>query len=231
MNGSTVFQNPFKEFCFCPGTRREAAPRLKILAANHSVHVPIPLSYYKDNYHFPGFKGDRRKSWNQALRGRIFSALLLIPKKGNGLKVEHSTQFLKRLVEEGRLKLSLKIQKKVTYHDPCYLGRRSGVFEEPRKLIEMIPGVTFVEMEKFGKNSDCCGMGGGRMWMELPKGFVRSQPIAERRVKQALDTGAEILLTACPFCRITLGDAIKAMKAEESLRVMDIAEWVAQMIA
>jgi Fe-S oxidoreductase len=153
------------------------------------------------------------------------------PKGGNELKVEHSTQFLNRLLDEGRLKLSSKIEKRVTYHDPCYLGRRSEVFEEPRKLIKRIPGVTLVEMEMFRENSDCCGMGGGRMWMETPKGLVASQEIAEKRVKQALDTNAEILLTACPFCKITLTDAVKAMKVEGSIQVMDIAELVAQAIA
>jgi Fe-S oxidoreductase len=152
------------------------------------------------------------------------------PKSGNKLKVEHSTQFLNRLLEGGKLELSSKMEKTVTYHDPCYLGRRSEVFEEPRKLIEKIPGIHFVEMEKCKENSDCCGMGGGRMWMEVPKGLVSSQTIAERRVKQALDTGAEILLTACPFCKITLTDAVKAMKVEESIQVMDITELIAMSL-
>jgi Fe-S oxidoreductase len=152
------------------------------------------------------------------------------PKGGNELKVEHSTQFLNRLMDEGRLQLSLKIEKKVTYHDPCYLGRRSEVFEEPRKLIKRIPGITFVEMEMFRENSDCCGMGGGRMWMEIPKGLVTSQTIAERRVKQALDTGAEVLLTACPFCKITLTDAVKALRVGESIQVMDITELIAAVL-
>jgi len=152
------------------------------------------------------------------------------PKGGNELKVEHSTQFLNRLMDEGRLQLSLKIEKKVTYHDPCYLGRRSEVFEEPRKLIKRIPGITFVEMEMFRENSDCCGMGGGRMWMEIPKGLVTSQTIAERRVKQALDTRAEILLTACPFCKITLTDAVNALRVGESIQVMDITELIAAVL-
>jgi Fe-S oxidoreductase len=157
----------------------------------------------------------------------FYSFLHEYPKGGKELKIEHSTQFLNRLMNEGKLQLSLKIDKKVTYHDPCYLGRRSEVFEEPRELIKNIPGIILLEMEKSKENSDCCGMGGGRMWMEVPKGLVSSQAIAERRVKQALDTGAEILLTACPFCKITLTDAVKAMKVEKSIQVMDITELIA----
>ena len=152
------------------------------------------------------------------------------PKEGKELRIEHSTQFLNSLIDEGRLQLSSKIEKKVTYHDPCYLGRRSEVFEEPRKLIKKIPGITFVEMEKCRENSECCGMGGGRMWMETPKGLVSSQTIAEKRVKQALNTSAEILVTACPFCKITLTDAVKAMVMGESIQVMDITELIAMSV-
>ena len=151
-------------------------------------------------------------------------------KEGKELRIEHSTQFLNSLIDEGRLQLSSKIEKKVTYHDPCYLGRRSEVFEEPRKLIKKIPGITFVEMEKCRENSECCGMGGGRMWMETPKGLVSSQTIAEKRVKQALNTSAEILVTACPFCKITLTDAVKAMVMGESIQVMDITELIAMSV-
>jgi Fe-S oxidoreductase len=148
------------------------------------------------------------------------------PNKMNGLKVEHYTQFLNRLMDEMKLTLSMRIPKKVTYHDPCYLGRKSEVFEEPRKLIQRIPGVEFVEMEKCQENSDCCGMGGGRMWMEPPKDLVSSQVIAEKRVKQAFNTAAEILLTACPFCNITLTDAVKGLQKEDPLKVMDITELI-----
>jgi len=152
------------------------------------------------------------------------------PNRINGLKVEHYTQFLNRLMDERKLSLSTGIQKKVTYHDPCYLGRKSEVFEEPRKLIQKIPGVEFVEMEKCKENSDCCGMGGGRMWMDPPKGLVSSHIIAEKRVKQALDTTAEILLTACPFCHITLTDAVKGLEKEDSVKVMDITELIAMSL-
>jgi len=153
------------------------------------------------------------------------------PIKESGIKVQHYTQFLNELMDEGKLKASSEVGKKVTYHDPCYLGRHSEVFEEPRKLIQRIPGVTFVEMENRKQDSDCCGMGGGRMWIEPPKGLVSSQEIAEKRVQQALDTGAEILLTACPFCNITLSDAVKSMEKEDSIKVMDITELVSTSLS
>jgi len=147
--------------------------------------------------------------------------------KTDGLKIQHYTQFFNELLEHGKLKFSAKFNKKVTYHDPCYLGRHSGIFEEPRKLIKQIPGVTLVEIENNREDSNCCGMGGGRMWMEPPKkGFVTSQTIAEKRVQQALDTEAEILVTACPFCNITLNDTVKSMKKGDYIKIMDITELI-----
>ena len=145
-------------------------------------------------------------------------------------KVQHSTQFINDLIDEGKLKLVAKVDKKVTYHDPCYLGRRSKVLEEPRKLLGRIPGINFVEMENSGVDSDCCGMGGGRMWMEPPRTLVSSQSIAQKRVQQALHTGAEILVTACPFCNITLKDAVNALEKEDVLEVMDITTLASQSL-
>jgi len=148
------------------------------------------------------------------------------PDKRNRLTVQHYSQFLNELLDSGKLKLSSKGEEKVTYHDPCYLGRHSEVFEEPRRLIQRIPGITFVEMENSKEDSDCCGMGGGRMWIEVPRGLVSSLAVAEKRVRQALDTGAEILLTACPFCNITLRDAVKSLEKEDTMKVMDITELI-----
>jgi Fe-S oxidoreductase len=146
------------------------------------------------------------------------------PGQQKELTVQHYSQFLNELIDKGKLKLSKTVSKTVTYHDPCYLGRHSQIFEEPRDLIQKVPGITLVEMENFRADSDCCGMGGGRMWMEPPKGLLSSQAIAERRINQALATGAEILITACPFCNITLNDAVKSLEQEESIKVMDITE-------
>jgi Fe-S oxidoreductase len=152
------------------------------------------------------------------------------PDKEHGPKVQHYVQFLNEVIDEGKLKFRSKVDKKVTYHDPCYLGRHSEVFEDPRKLIQRIPGVIFVEMENSRADSDCCGMGGGRMWIEPPRTLVSSQTIAEKRVHQALDTDAEILLTACPFCNTTLKDAVNALGKEDVLEVMDITELVSMSL-
>jgi len=152
------------------------------------------------------------------------------PEQGNGLKVQHYTQFLNDLIDKGILTLSSTVEKTVTYHDPCYLGRHSELFEEPRDLIKRVPGVTLVEMENARADSNCCGMGGGRMWMEPPKGLLSSQAIAERRVHQALATGAEVMLTACPFCNTTLNDAVKSLEKEDTIRVMDITELISMSL-
>jgi Fe-S oxidoreductase len=152
------------------------------------------------------------------------------PEQENGLKVQHYSQFLNELIDKGKLKLSKRVAKTVTYHDPCYLGRHSEIFEEPRDLITKVPGITLVEIENARADSDCCGMGGGRMWMEPPKGLLSSQAIAERRVYQALATGSEILITACPFCNITLNDAVKSLEKEEAIKVMDITELISMSL-
>ena len=152
------------------------------------------------------------------------------PAADSGLEVYHYTQFLNKLFDEGKVRLSSSIEKKVTYHDPCYLGRHSGIFDEPRRLIERIPGVNLIEMEHQREDSDCCGMGGGRMWMEPPDRFLPSQTISKKRVEQAAATGCEVLLTACPFCNISLNDAVKDLGLENRLDVMDITELICMVL-
>jgi Fe-S oxidoreductase len=152
------------------------------------------------------------------------------PEKVNGLIIQHYCQFLNELIDNGKLNVSKTVNKTVTYHDPCYLGRHSEVFDEPRDLIQKVSGITLVEMENTREDSDCCGMGGGRMWMEPPEGLLSSQAIAERRIHQAIETGAEILLTACPFCNITLNDAVKSLEKEETIKVMDITELISMSL-
>ena len=145
----------------------------------------------------------------------------------NGLRVQHYTQLLAGLLESGDLRFAGKVEKTATYHDPCYLGKHNKVFDEPRAVLKSIPGLKLVEMDRSREKSLCCEGGGGRMWLEGTNPNVR---LAQLRVKEALETGAEILATACPFCLLTLGEAVKHIKAEEKIRVMDIAEIAAQAL-
>ena len=143
------------------------------------------------------------------------------------MQVQHYTQMLSGLVQEGRLRFSGEFAKKVTYHDPCYLGKHNGIFDEPRQVLKSIPGVDLIEMDRSREKSLCCEGGGGRMWLEGTNPGTR---LAQLRVKEALDTGAEILATACPFCLSTLEEAVKHVNAEEKIRVLDIAEIAVQAL-
>jgi Fe-S oxidoreductase len=149
----------------------------------------------------------------------------------NGLQVQHYTQVLSGLLDgsaqAGRLELTGRVEAAITYHDPCYLGKHNGVYDEPRHVLQSIPGVRLVEMDRSREKSLCCEGGGGRMWLEGTNPGTR---LAQMRVKEALETGAEILATACPFCLLTLDEAVKHLNAEERIRVMDIAEIAAQAL-
>jgi Fe-S oxidoreductase/nitrate reductase gamma subunit len=137
-----------------------------------------------------------------------------------GREALHYTELLARLLDGGKLRFEEELPLTVTYHDPCYLGRHNGILEAPRRLLEKMPGVRLVEMEDHGAESLCCGGGGGRMWEELPG---QGSP-AQRRVRQAVDTGAEALVTACPLCLVMLEDARKTAGVEERIEVVDLAE-------
>lgn len=145
----------------------------------------------------------------------------------NGLQVEHYTQLLSGLLDQnggaagGHLSFTGSVEAAVTYHDPCYLGKHNQIFDEPRKVLQSIPGLRLVEMDRSREKSLCCEGGGGRMWLEGTNPGVR---LAQSRIKEALETGAEILATACPFCLLTLEEAVKHLNAEDKIRVMDIAE-------
>lgn len=134
-------------------------------------------------------------------------------------EVQHHTQILVNLIENGKLTFSKEVNKKVIYHDPCFLGKQNGVYDEPRKALESIPGVTLLEFDRSRERSLCCEGGGGRMWIDIP-----GERLAEIRVRDAVESGAEILATACPFCLLTLEDAVKTTGFEEKIRIMDIAE-------
>jgi Fe-S oxidoreductase len=151
----------------------------------------------------------------------------------DGIEVLHYTQLIAELIEQGRLELSNEVNKKITYHDPCFLGKQNHVFDEPRAILKAIPGVELVEMDRNRERSLCCEGGGGRMWAE---GTNLEERLAFQRVQEAAETGAEILAVACPFCLLTLEDAVKVQGLDEAdqdgrtLQVMDIMELVDQAL-
>jgi Fe-S oxidoreductase len=136
------------------------------------------------------------------------------------IDIIHYTQFFADLADQVPFAFKREYKRKVTYQDPCYLGKHNGIYEGPRKLLRAIPGLELVEMERNRENSLCCGGGGGRMWAD----FEEAAHLAEVRVHEALDTGAQVLATACPFCLINFEDAIKVLDKEGSLVVRDISE-------
>jgi Fe-S oxidoreductase/nitrate reductase gamma subunit len=142
--------------------------------------------------------------------------------------VRHYSLLLRELVGQGRLTFKKNGNLRVTYHDPCYLGRHNRIFEEPREVLRSIPGLRLVEMSHHGPDSLCCGAGGGRMWQG--KELDGQARMSEIRVKEAHATGAEILITACPLCLIMLEDASKTLGLEKEFRVMDLNELVLQSL-
>jgi Fe-S oxidoreductase len=143
-------------------------------------------------------------------------------------EVLHTTQLLVKKMEEGKLPLKGEVKKVVTYHDPCFLGKQNAIFDEPRALIQAIPGITFKELDRSRERSLCCEGGGGRMWVESSS--ETGQRLAEIRVQDAVELGAEILATSCPFCVLTLEDAVKTTGHEEKIKVMDVTELLAEAI-
>lgn len=141
------------------------------------------------------------------------------PKTNPNFNPQHYTQYLSQLILEERLNFKTELNFKITFQDPCYLSRHNNEVDAPRIIINTLPGVEFVEMEQFGKDTLCCGGGGGRMWLETEA----SERFADIRIKQAVETGSNILATACPSCISCLEDSVKAQKIE-GLKVMDIAE-------
>ena len=142
-------------------------------------------------------------------------------------EVNHYTQIIADLIKQKKLTFSKKIEKTVTYHDPCFLGRQNQIFDEPRAILKSIPSLNFVEMDRVRERTLCCEGGGGRMWIEAYETMERTATI---RVQEALDCGAEILATACPFCLLTLEDAVKSKDLEDKIQVLDIIEIVSQAI-
>jgi Fe-S oxidoreductase len=145
------------------------------------------------------------------------------PDQGEDFTPHHYTQYLAGMIDEERLRFQKDVPLKVTFQDPCFLGRWHQAYEAPRRLLCAVPGVELIEMRNHGPDALCCGGGGGRMFMETAAG----ERFSDLRVKEAAETGAEVIATACPFCIACLEDSIKALKLDD-LRVLDIAEIAAQ---
>lgn len=143
------------------------------------------------------------------------------------LKIQHYTEFLHDWIVKDDFKFEKNLDYVVTYHDPCYLGKHNGAYEEPRELIAAIPGVQLVEMKDNRKMSLCCGGGGGRMWTEIKE----EKRLANLRMEQALATGANVLAVACPWCHVMLQNAVKDLEQEENIKVMDVSELLAEALS
>jgi Fe-S oxidoreductase len=152
------------------------------------------------------------------------------PQLGGQYEVVHHTQLLAKLVEEGKLTPVTPIEEKITYHDPCFLGRHNKVYTEPRDIMAQVPGVQTQEMHRCKERGFCCGAGGARMWMEERIG----KRINIERIDEALETNPDTVSTACPFCLVMLGDAINEKKnsgeAKESLEVVDVSQLLIKSI-
>ena len=139
-------------------------------------------------------------------------------------EVFHYTQLLRDLIKSGKLDVSKGLNAKVTYHDPCFLGRYNNEYGAPREILGAIPGIELVEMERNRENAFCCGGGGGNFYTDILGGGKDSP--SRIRVREARDTGADILAVACPICMMMLEDAVKTEGLEEGLVVKDISEIV-----
>ena len=148
------------------------------------------------------------------------------PSLGGNYKVYHHTQFLKKLLSDGRLKIkggSYK-GKRITYHDPCYLGRANNEYEAPRELIEKLE-VELIEMKRCKSNGLCCGAGGAQMFKDAEKG---NKEVNIERTEDIKETNAEVVATGCPFCNTMLTDGAKTIEEERKISVMDISELIAK---
>ena len=151
------------------------------------------------------------------------------PELGGKYEVIHHTVFLQQLIDEGKIVLkeggAFK-GKKITYHDSCYLGRANDIYEAPRKVLEVLDA-ELVEMKRCKSNGFCCGAGGAQMFKEEEKGTTR---VNVDRSNEAIDTGANIIAAACPFCNTMLTDGVKRAEKYAQVKVMDIAELIAESL-
>ena len=148
------------------------------------------------------------------------------PEFNVNFEVVHISQYIFELINEGKLQISKDYGKKVTYHDPCYLGRHNGIYDEPRGILKQIPGLELNEMAESRENSLCCGMGGGRIWIET----IKSDRFANLRLEQAIEVGAEVLVTSCPYCITNFEDSRLVMNYDDDIQIKDITEILQDLI-
>jgi Fe-S oxidoreductase len=141
-------------------------------------------------------------------------------------EVIHVSQYLSALVNDGKLQITKEYGKKITYHDPCYLGRHNGVYDEPRGVLNKIPGLELNEMPETRVDSLCCGMGGGRIWAETEK----HERFSNLRVEQAIELGAEEVVTSCPYCITALEDSRLVTDHADDIQIKDITEILQEVI-
>ena len=145
----------------------------------------------------------------------------------DSFEIKHYTEFFADKLDEKKVEFKNEIDTIVTYHDPCYLSKHHGIMEAPRKLLKAIPKLNLVEMKLSGRDNLCCGGGGGRMFTEV----VEEERLSDMRVGQALEVDAKIIATACPWCHIMLENAVRDLKVDDKIKVMDVAEILVQALS
>lgn len=146
---------------------------------------------------------------------------------GGGFEVIHFAELLADLIKTGKLSPKKDFGgAKVTYHDPCYLGRHNSIYDAPREVIRSLPGLEMVEMDRIREQSMCCGGGGGGLWVERAKG----ERLSDFRLEEALGTGSTILATSCPYCIAMLEDSTRTANADDKIKVKDLSELVLESI-
>jgi Fe-S oxidoreductase len=148
------------------------------------------------------------------------------PQFGGRYEVYHHSEFLAKLIDEGKVKPVVQTEQKITFHDPCYLGRHNGIFDAPRELVQISSKNALIEMKMNRRNGFCCGGGGGMSFIEEPP----DRRVNQERARQALETGADVVAVGCPFCMTMMEDGVNARKGERDVKVMDVAELLLQSV-
>jgi Fe-S oxidoreductase len=144
----------------------------------------------------------------------------------DNFEIKHYTEFFANKLDGKKIEFKKEMSSTITYHDPCYLSKHHAILEAPRKILKKIPGANVVEMKLHGLDNLCCGGGGGRMFTEVEE----EQRLSDMRVGQALEVGANVIATACPWCHIMLDNAVRDLKVDDKIKVMDVAEILAEAL-